>query len=201
LGGAQSLHTNAMDEALSLPTEHAAKLALRTQQVIAHETGVADVVDPLGGSHLVEALTDELCGAAKSLIGEIDRRGGMVAAIELGYPQRAIQEAAYAAQQALERKEALVVGVNTNVDADEQKLPRLRVDPKLEAAQQKRLADVRGSRDASRVETALAKLEQAARSTDNLVPFILEAVRAMGTVGEIADTMRRVFGEHREIST
>jgi methylmalonyl-CoA mutase N-terminal domain/subunit len=199
LGGTQSLHTNSMDEALSLPTEHAATLALRTQQVIAHETGVADTVDPLGGSYFVEALTDQLEKQARALIDEIDRQGGMVAAIEAGFPQRLIETAAYETQLKLERKEAVVVGVNAFAGDSASEPPRLRVDPEIERAQKRRVGKVRSTRDAAAAKKALAALERAARGSDNLMPFLLSAVRAWCTVGEIADALRGVFGMHREI--
>jgi methylmalonyl-CoA mutase, N-terminal domain len=198
LGGTQSLHTNSMDEALGLPTERAATIALRTQQILAHETGVADVVDPLGGSHFVEALTDALTAEAERLMSEIDGHGGMIAAIEAGYPQRAIQDAAYAAQLLLDKKESIVVGVNAFAGA-EVAPPAMKLDPELEATQKRRVAAVRASRDRQAAATALSALEQAARGDTNLVPKILGAVRALCTVGEIADALRRVFGEHREI--
>jgi methylmalonyl-CoA mutase N-terminal domain/subunit len=197
LGGTQSLHTNSMDEALGLPTEKAARIALRTQQILAHETGVADVVDPLGGSHLVESFTDALEAEAVRIIGEIDRMGGMVAAIERGFPQRAIEEAAYRTQLAQERGEETVVGVNA-FESDEAPPAVLRIDRDLEQRQRERLRAVRAGRDAARAKAALLALEAAARGTDNLMPPILEGVRAMCTVGEIADALRRVFGEHRE---
>jgi methylmalonyl-CoA mutase N-terminal domain/subunit len=198
LGGTQSLHTNSMDEALSLPSERAATVALRTQQIIAHETGIADVVDPLGGSHLVEELTDRLAEQARALIARIDEMGGMVAAIERGWPQKEIHEAAYRAQLAVESRDQILVGVNTFHSPDEARPPLSRLSREVEARQKARLREFRAGRDAAAVERALGALERVARGSDNLVPAILDAVRAQGTVGEIADTMRRVFGEHRE---
>jgi methylmalonyl-CoA mutase N-terminal domain/subunit len=198
LGGTQSLHTNSMDEALGLPTQAAATIALRTQQIIAYETGIADVADPLGGSYLVEKLTDELEARAQKLIDEIDALGGTVAAIENGFQQRAIEAAAYDAQLATEKKQAIVVGVNAFQSEKEPPREVLRMSPELERAQKKRLAEVRASRDPKKVKDAMAALERAAKGTENLVPKILDCVRALGTVGEIADTLRGVFGEHHE---
>lgn len=198
LGGTQSLHTNSMDEALGLPTEAAVSVALRTQQIIAHETGVADVADPLGGSHYVEALTDELEARVRKLIEQIDERGGMVSAIEQDFPQRHIQDAAYETQLRLERGEQVVVGVNRFEVTEEQQPDILYLDPELEAQQRQRTAEVRAGRHAKRAEQALEALKGAAQSTDNVVPRILDATRAQCTVGEIADVMRRVFGEHRQ---
>lgn len=199
LGGTQSLHTNSLDEALALPSEHAARLALRTQQIIAHETGVADVADPLGGAHFVEDLTDKLCQGAAAVIKHIDDMGGMVASIEQGYPQREIQDAAYATYLAMERDELQVVGVNAFTTEEAPRSDLLRVNPEVEARQKARLAEVRASRSTTQLRQRLDALAQAARGSDNLVPFILDAVRAMGTVGEIADALRSVFGEHQEI--
>ena len=198
MGGTQSLHTNSMDEALSLPSEKAVTLALRTQQVIANETGVADVVDPLGGSHLVESLTDEIERAARVLIDRIDDLGGMVAAIEQGFPQREIEEAAYQSQLAVESGDRVVVGVNAFASQMEPPAGPSKPDPLSEERQRARLADLRTSRDAGRASRALEALVAAARGTENVTPKILEAARSWCTVGEIADAMRRVFGEHRE---
>ncbi len=200
LGGTQSLHTNSMDEALGLPTEKSARIALRTQQVIAHETGIANVADPLGGSYLVERLTDQLEGAARELIDAIDTKGGMVAAIEQGFPQRAIEDAAYRQQLAQDNADDIVVGVN-EFQMEEAPPPILRLDPELEDRQKHRTAEVRASRDAARATETLAALDVAARGDDNLLPKILDCARALCTVGEIADTLREVFGEHREIRT
>ena len=201
LGGTQSLHTNGMDEALSLPTEKTATIALRTQQVLAHETGVADTVDPLGGAPFIEALTDALEKNAYELIEQVDGMGGMVHAIERGFPQRCIQDAAYAAQLAVDRQESLVVGVNAFDSNNSEMPPTHRLDKRLEEEQKKRTAQVRAERSAAEASHALIALEKAAKETDNLMPHILHAVRKMCTVGEIADTMRGVFGEHREIRT
>ncbi len=202
LGGTQSLHTNGKDEALALPTERSARLALRTQQIIAHETGVADVVDPLGGSWAVERFTDEIEADAKRLIDEIDGMGGMVAAIEAGFPQREIQTAAYATQLAIERQEQVVVGVNRFADGDASEQPTLlRVDSALEDAQVQRVRQLRESRDAAAAQAALDAVGQAASGTDNVMDPILAAVKARCTLGEIAHTLRAVFGEYREQPT
>jgi methylmalonyl-CoA mutase, N-terminal domain len=200
LGGTQSLHTNSYDEALALPSEEAALLALRTQQVIAHESGVADVVDPLAGSYAVESLTNAIERGARDYLGRIDEMGGMVAAIERGWPQREIERRAYEYQKSIEEKRRIVVGVNDFV-VPEPAPPRLhRVDPAIEREQVERLRALRARRDAAAASGALAALEQAARGTENLVPRILAAVKAFCTVGEIADTLRDVFGEHRAVA-
>ncbi len=201
LGGTQSLHTNAMDEALSLPTEQAARLALRTQQVIAHESGVADTVDPLAGSYAVEHLTNEVERLALDYIQKIDAMGGMLHAIEIGYVQREIQEAAYRYQRAVESGEAVVVGVNRFRADEEAEVPTLRIDPAIERAQVERLRSLRGRRDNERVEVTLTLLEEAARGTENLLPRILDCVEALATVGEISRRLRHVWGEYREAVT
>ena len=201
LGGTQSLHTNAMDEALALPTEEAARLALRTQQVIAHESGVADTADPLGGSYAIEQLTDEIENRAANYIEKIDAMGGMLRAIETGYVQREIQESAYRYQRAIETEEAIVVGVNRFQSKEESTIPTLRIDPAIEQAQIERVRRVRERRDSAAVETALAKLEEAARGTENLLPRILDCVEAYATVGEISNRLREVWGEYREAMT
>ena len=198
LGGTQSLHTNAFDEALALPTEQSARLALRTQQIIAAESGVASYVDPLGGSWAVEAVTDELEAEARRLIGEIDEMGGMVAAIERGFPQREIQNAAYRAQVELERGEREVVGVNVQVAEDDAQPELARVDPALEEEQRRALAGLRASRDEAAVRRTLAALRDAAGGEANLVPLIVDAVRARATLGEIAGTLREVWGVYEE---
>jgi len=198
LGGAQSLHTNAKDEALGLPTEEAARLALRTQQIIANETGVTNTADPFGGSSHIEKLTDEIERGAEEYIGRIDAMGGTLAAIERGFIQAEIQNAAYAYQQSVERGDAVVVGVN-KFQQDEQEPPTMfRLDPALEAQQIARLRELRASRDGHAVETRLCALEAAARSSDNLMPHILACAEAYGTVGEISDRLRAVFGEYKE---
>jgi methylmalonyl-CoA mutase N-terminal domain/subunit len=199
LGGCQSLHTNSMDEALALPTETAARLALRTQQIIAHETGVADMVDPLGGSFAVETATDDLEAEAMRLLNGIEARGGALKAIERGEIQREIEESAYRFQRSLEVKDTVVVGLNQFVD--DQEAPRidiLRVDPGLERDQVQRLRALRARRDAAAWEQALQALENGARTETNVMPLIIDAVLAWASVGEIATCLRRVFGEHRD---
>jgi methylmalonyl-CoA mutase N-terminal domain/subunit len=198
LGGTQSLHTNSMDEALGLPTESAALLALRTQQVIAHETGVADTVDPLAGSYFVESLTDAVEAAARQYIARIDAIGGAVAAIERGFQQREIHEAAYRWQKRVESGEAVVVGVNRFTDSEAAKPPVQKVDASAERERRERLGALRAKRDAGAVAGALANVERAARTDGNLVPAILEAVLALATLGEISDRLRAVFGTHHE---
>jgi methylmalonyl-CoA mutase N-terminal domain/subunit len=198
LGGTNSLHTNSLDEALALPTADAATLALRTQQVIACETGVADVVDPLGGSYLVESLTDALEAEALRYIQVIDDMGGMVAAIERGYPQREVGDSAYRYQQRLEAGEYRVVGVNAHASDDETPIATLYIDETTERTQLARLTELRASRDGRAVSSALDAMRRAATSGDNLMPPILEAVRAFATVGEMCDALREVWGEYRE---
>jgi methylmalonyl-CoA mutase N-terminal domain/subunit len=198
LGGTQSLHTNSRDEALALPTEASARLALRTQQVIASESGVADMVDPLAGSWAVEALTDEIEHEAMALIAEVDSLGGMVQAIEKGFPQREIQNAAYQAQLAMDSGEQEVVGLNVNQIEEPPPSGLLSVDPQIEVDQVARLTAFKERRDPRLVREALEEVQQCASSTDNLMPPIVAAVRARVTVGEVADAMREVFGEYRE---
>ena len=198
LGGTQSLHTNARDEALSLPTEESARLALRTQQIIANETGVTNVADPVGGSVYIEELTDQIERGAQDYIDRIDAMGGTLAAIESGFIQGEIQNAAYAFQQSVERGETIVVGVNRFRQADEHPPVTFRMDPALERAQVDRVRELRSSRPAAQVENRLNALETAARATDNLMPHILAASESYATVGEISDRLRRVFGEYRE---
>ncbi len=198
LGGTQSLHTNSYDEALALPTEQAARIALRTQQVIAYESGAAQTVDPLAGSYYIEALTNEIEKRAAEYLGKIETMGGMLKAIERGFVQQEIQNAAYQYQQAVDREDAVVVGVNRFEVVEEKAIPIQKIDPALESKQIERVRSLRARRDASRWKGALAKVEQAARSGENVMPRILEAVEAHATVGEISDAMRRVFGEYRE---
>ncbi|HEY7781608.1 MAG TPA: methylmalonyl-CoA mutase family protein [Ktedonobacterales bacterium] len=198
LGGTQSLHTNSKDEALALPAEDAATLALRTQQVLAYETGVAETIDPLAGSYYVEALTDELERRAQAYLDEIDALGGSVRAIEQGYIQRQIEEAAYDYQRDLDDERRIVVGVNRFQVAEERRPELLRVDPTLARAQAAKLADLRARRDNAAVGAALAALAAAARGTANLMPHIVGAVERDATLGEISDTLRGVFGEQRE---
>ncbi len=201
LGGTQSLHTNSMDEALSLPTETAARIALRTQQVIAHESGVADIVDALAGSYAIEELTNQLEAKAVEYIEKIDAMGGMLKAIENGFPQREIQEAAYVYQRAVETQDAIVVGVNKFQIEEETTIPILRVDEQIERDQIERTRAVRAKRDAGKAETSLAKLSEAAQGTENLLPRILECVENYVTVGEISHKLRKVWGEYREAVT
>jgi methylmalonyl-CoA mutase N-terminal domain/subunit len=198
LGGCQSLHTNAMDEALALPTEDAALLALRTQQIIAHETGVANTADPVGGSYAIEKLTDEIESRAKEYIARIDALGGVLRAIETGYVQGEIQKAAYDYQRSIERGEQIVVGVNQFVAEKGTPIPTMRVDPELERAQIERVRALRARRDSSLANAAVADVERRARSGENLMPAIAAAVQAFATVGEISDALRRVFGEYTE---
>ncbi len=200
LGGTQSLHTNSLDEALGLPTENAARIALRTQQVIAHESGVADTVDPFAGSYAIEELTTQLERLASEYISKIDDLGGMLRAIETGYVQNEIQEAAYNYQRAVESGDAVVVGVN-RFQSDEAPIPVLRVDEKIERDQVARLRSVREKRDSQKAEACLASIEEAANGTSNLLPHILTAVEAHVTVGEISNRLRKVWGEYRESVT
>jgi methylmalonyl-CoA mutase N-terminal domain/subunit len=209
LGGTQSLHCNGRDEALALPTEESARIALRTQQIIAWESGVANTVDAAGGSYEIEAQTDRIEREARAILDRIDALGGTLAAIESGYVQREIQDAAYRAQQRIDSGEAVVVGVNRYTDepqarlADVPERPRrietLRIDPEIEARQIERVRRLRSSRDQAGWRAAIDAVTSAARGRDNLLPPILAAVDAHATVGEISDAMRRVFGEHREI--
>jgi methylmalonyl-CoA mutase N-terminal domain/subunit len=198
LGGTQSLHTNGKDEALSLPTEASALIALRTQQVIAHETGVARVVDPLGGSWAIEALTAGLVDGAGALILKIDAMGGALKAIETGFFQREIQESAWRAQRAIEGGEQVVVGVNAFVSSEARAIPTLVVDPGVEGDQVARLVALRARRDAAAVERRRAALVEAAREGRNVLPSIVEAVTELVTLGEIVESLRSVFGEHHE---
>ena len=200
LGGTQSLHTNSMDEALALPTEDAARVALRTQQVIAYESGVADTADPLAGSYAIEELTNQVEARAEEYLKKIEALGGMLRAIETGYVQREIQEAAYRYQRAVESKEEIVVGVNRFQIEAEPAVPLLKIDPALEQAQFERVRALRARRDARVTEAALDKLERAATTTENLLPHILECVESYATVGEISNRLRRVWGEYRETS-
>jgi len=198
LGGTQSLHTNGKDEALSLPTEKSVRTALRTQQILAHESGVADTADPLGGSYYVESLTDDLEEEAREIIAEVDDRGGMERAIESGWVQRQIQDVAYERQEEIERGERVIVGVNEyTVEEDAQDADIEEVSEEQEQAQIERLESVREERDDEAVEAALAELRDAAEGDENLMPYIIDAVKAYATTGEICDAMRDVFGEHQ----
>jgi methylmalonyl-CoA mutase N-terminal domain/subunit len=196
LGGTQSLHTNSMDEALWLPTEKSVRVALRTQQIIAHESGVADSVDPLAGSYFIEQLTDEIEKGAQEYISKIDDMGGALQAIERGYIQNEIQDAAYAAQQALERKEQVVVGVNQFQVKEERTLERLKIDPAIEAAQKAKLKKLRENREQRVVDGLLGKLVAAAQGEQNLMPLFIECVENKVTLGEICNTLRGIWGEY-----
>jgi methylmalonyl-CoA mutase N-terminal domain/subunit len=195
LGGCQSLHTNGRDEALSLPTEASARIALRTQQIVAYESGVCDFIDPLGGSWALEAVTDELEGRASEYLKKIDEMGGMVEALSRGYPQREIDDAAYRAQKEIESRQQIVVGVNEFV-TEETPIETLRVDPALEEQQVARLRKFRSDRDNAAASRALSDLKRAAQGSENLVPKIVAAVKARATLGEIANSMREIFGEY-----
>jgi methylmalonyl-CoA mutase N-terminal domain/subunit len=199
LGGAQSLHTNARDEALALPTEESARLALRTQQILAYEAGVTETPDPLAGSWFVESLTNQLEAAANRDLEEIEALGGTLAAIEAGYQQRRIQESAYRAQAAIEEGDQVVVGLNRYRDEEARTPPIQRIDPEGERRQAEGVQRVRAERDPAAWAAALRRLEDAARGTDNLLPPIIEAVRAYATVGEISDRLRAAWGVHHEI--
>jgi methylmalonyl-CoA mutase N-terminal domain/subunit len=198
LGGTQSLHTNSLDEAWALPTEQAVTLALRTQQVLAHESGVVNTVDPLAGSYFLEKLTLETERACYEYFDKIDALGGMVAAIERGYPQKEIHDAAYAYQQAVERKEKIIVGVNEFVSEAKHPIEILVIDEEAARRQRQKLAELRKSRDNGRAQSTLEALGTAAGTEQNLMPYILECVRAYATVGEMCDVLRRVFGTYEE---
>src|SRR5712672_1536873 len=198
LGGCQSLHTNSMDEALALPTEDAAQIALRTQQIIANETGVANTVDPVAGSYAIEHLTNEIEAGALAYIEKIDSLGGMLKAIESGFVQTEIQKAAYEYQRAVETKEQIVVGVNDFIAEEERGIPTLRIDPQIEREQIQRLQALRAKRDSTKAKASIDELERRASTTENLMPAILGAVEAYATVGEISDALRRSFGEYQE---
>jgi methylmalonyl-CoA mutase N-terminal domain/subunit len=198
LGGTQSLHTNARDEALGLPTEESAQLALRTQQIIAYETGVTNTPDPLGGSYYIEELTDKIERAAVDYIRRIDEMGGTLRAIEQGFIQNEIQSAAYEFQKEVESGKRVIVGVNRFQTEEHEKPPVFRIDPKAEKAQVDRLREMRARRDNALLHQRLKDLEAAARGSANLMPGIMAAAEACGTVGEISDTLRKVFGEYRD---
>jgi methylmalonyl-CoA mutase N-terminal domain/subunit len=196
-GGTQSLHTNSMDEALWLPTEKSVQVALRTQQIIAHESGVANSVDPLAGSYLVEYLTDEIQSRAEEYIKEIDSLGGAMAAIERGYIQDEIEEAAYAYQRSIETRERLVVGVNAFQQKEKIDLEPLRVDPVIEHTQREALSKLRKDRESNRVTELLSQLETTAKGNGNLVPLMIECVENHITLGEICSVLRSVWGEYQ----
>ena len=198
LGGCQSLHTNSMDEALALPTEESALIALRTQQIIANETGVTNTIDPVAGSYAIESLTDEIESRAQEYLSKIDAMGGTIKAIESGFVQTEIQRAAYDYQRGVESKENIVVGVNDFVIEDHRQIPTLRIDAEIERAQVARLKALRAKRDTPRAKAALAELQRCAGTSENLLPAVLAAVEAYATVGEISDAMRQVYGEYQE---
>jgi len=198
LGGVQSLHTNSLDETYALPTEEAATLALRTQQIIAHESGVASVVDPLGGSYFVERLTDEMERLAAEYIRKIDDLGGIVAAIEAGYPQREIARSAYEFQKSIESGDRLIVGVNAFRSAEEEPIPTLQIRPEVEVQQKRRIQEFRARRDGGRCREAILAVRTAATGDDNLMEAVLDAVRAGATLGEVCDVFREVYGAYRE---
>jgi methylmalonyl-CoA mutase N-terminal domain/subunit len=199
LGGTQSLHCNGRDEALALPTEESARIALRTQQIIAFETGVANTVDPIGGSWALEELTSRIEAEAAATLARIDAAGGTLAAIEHGLIQREIQESAYRAQQSIDAGRTVVVGVNRFATQDPSSIEVLQIDPEIERRQAARVRAVRAARDAADWGAALERVRQAAADGTNLVPHVVQAVEARATVGEIADALRAVFGEHKEI--
>jgi len=198
LGGCQSLHTNSMDEALALPTQDAALIALRTQQIIAHETGITNTIDPVAGSYTIEHLTNAIGRGAEEYIAKIGAFGGMLRAIETGFVQGEIQKAAFEFQRAVEKKEQIVVGVNDFVAEQERAIPTLRIDAEIERSQIARLNALRARRDSACVQSALAELQRRAATSENLLPAILAAVEAYATVGEISDALRRLFGEYQE---
>jgi methylmalonyl-CoA mutase N-terminal domain/subunit len=202
LGGCQSLHTNSMDEALALPTEDAALIALRTQQILAHETGVTNTIDPVAGSYAIEHLTNEIEQGADDYISKIDAMGGplggMLRAIESGFVQGEIQKAAYDFQRAVESKDQIIVGVNDFIAEEDRTIPTLRIEPEIERSQIARLNALRAKRDSAKTQSALNELRRRAATTENLLPAILNAVEALATVGEISDALRRVFGEYQE---
>jgi methylmalonyl-CoA mutase N-terminal domain/subunit len=200
LGGTQSLHTNSLDETLALPSEKAVTIALRTQQIIAHESGVPNIIDPLGGSYCIETLTNEIEAAAGAYFDRIDAMGGMVPAIERGYPQREIQESSYQFAKAMERKEKIIVGVNDFVTEEQPPLDILVIDEAVQQRQCERLRKLRDERNAALVERSLSNLKRAAEGTENLMPPILDCVRSYATLGEISDALRVVFGEYQEPS-
>lgn len=201
LGGAQSLHTNSKDEALSLPSEAAALTALRTQQIIASETGVGNVVDPFGGSYFLEELTDKIERDAEVYLQKIEELGGAISAVEQGYIQKEIQESAYQYHCSVEDKRRIIVGVNRFIDENSEKIEIHRVDPKLEEVQVADLRRVKAERDQDKVDKALSKLAEGAAGADNLMPLICTAVEAYATVGEISNTLRKSFGKFRPVAT
>jgi methylmalonyl-CoA mutase N-terminal domain/subunit len=198
LGGTNSLHTNSLDEALALPSDFAVKLALRTQQIIAHESGVANTIDPLGGSYFVEEMTTKMERGCFDYFRRIDGLGGMIEAIEVGFPQKEIMDAAYAYQRALDAEEKIVVGVNGFVEENETPIETLYIDESVEESQKAALAELRRTRDAKAVSSRLSALRQACAEGRNVMPPLIEAVKAYATVGEISDVMREVFATYEE---
>jgi methylmalonyl-CoA mutase, N-terminal domain len=198
LGGCQSLHANALDEALALPTENSALLALRTQQIIANETGVVNTIDPVAGSYAIEKLTSEIESGAQEYISKIDAFGGVLRSIETGYIQQEVQKSAFEYQQAVDSGEQVVVGVNRFETTDDKTIPTLRIDPEIERTQVARLQALRARRDSAKASASIAEIERRARTTENLMPAILTAVESYATVGEISDALRRAFGEYQE---
>jgi len=199
LGGTQSLHTNSYDEALGLPTEESVRIALKTQQIIAYESGVADTIDPLAGSYAIEAMTNEIEKKAMEYIEKIDQMGGMIKAIETGYVQKEIHESAYKQQLAIDKGEEVIVGVNKfQMEEDVKKREILKVDPELEKKQVERLKKLKERRDNEKVRKSLQKIKEVASTQENLFPYVLEAVKAYATVGEISNALRDVFGEYTE---
>ncbi len=198
LGGCQSLHTNSLDEALALPTEDSALIALRTQQILANETGVANTIDPVAGSYAIESLTNEIEKGALAYFEKVDSMGGVLRAIEAGFVQGEIQKAAYEFQRAVEKKEQIVVGVNDFVAEEPRNIPILRIDAEIERSQIARLNALRAKRDTAKTQAALVELQRRASTSENLLPAILAAVEAYATIGEISDALRRVFGEYQE---
>ncbi len=200
MGGTQSLHTNSLDETLALPTQEAVTIALRTQQIIAEESGVANTIDPLAGSYFVERLTDTMEAEATAYIEKIDAMGGIIPAIEAGFPQKEIADAAYRYQQQIDRGEKAVVGMNKYVASEEKPIEILKIPAEVEERQLRQLAAIKSARDAGAVSRSLEAVERGARGKDNLMPLILQAVRDRATVGEICGAMKTVFGEYREVS-
>ena len=198
LGGTQSLHTNSYDEALALPTEEAVQIALRTQQVIAHESGVTNTIDPLGGGYFIETLTDEMERAAYGYFAKIDELGGMVRAIEQNYPQREIADASFRYQQEVDSKQRIVVGVNDYVNEGDDEIPTLKIDRELERKQTGRLAATKAKRDAAAVEASLAELKAHAAGDANLMPALLDCARARASEGEMISALQEVFGRYTE---
>jgi methylmalonyl-CoA mutase N-terminal domain/subunit len=201
LGGTQSLHTNSMDEALWLPTEKSVRVALRTQQIIAYESGAADTIDPLGGAYVIEYLTDQISQRANEYICKIDDMGGALAAIERGYLQNEIQDAAYAFQKSVENKQQIVVGVNAFQIQESMELERLKVDPTIEKQQTGRLAALRARRDGAKVSELLTRLENEARGSDNLMPLLVECMENWITLGEVCNVLRGIWGEYQSTAT